>query len=177
MTKYQTNTGTDKIIFYIIGAVTLVVLALIIVFSINEGKQTQTEANITAFSAKDSEKPKISVSNTFFDLGVMKAKDEKTAEFTIENKGNKPLSLFKISSSCDCTFAQIEIKGNKSPEFTMHSKSPWTGTIEPGGKALLSVIYRPFIMPVKGVVTRDVYMETNDPTKGRMTFTVKANVE
>ena len=59
----------------------------------------------------------------------------------------------------------------------MHSKSPWTGTIEPGGKALLSVIYRPFIMPVKGVVTRDVYMETNDPTKGRMTFTVKANVE
>ena len=66
MTKYQTNTGTDKIIFYIIGAVTLVVLALIIVFSINEGKQTQTEANITAFSAKDSEKPKISVSNTFF---------------------------------------------------------------------------------------------------------------
>lgn len=169
--------STDKLIFFIIGGFTLVILVGIVLFSINEGKQNQTAANIANFSASDKEKPVVAVSSTFSDLGNMKSKDEKAAEFTIENKGTKPLSLFKVSSSCDCTYGQITIDGVKSPEFTMHSQNPWTGTIDPGKKATLSVIYRPFIMPVKGVVTRDVYVQTNDPAKSKLTFTVKANVD
>lgn len=169
--------GTDKLIFYIIGGFTLVILVLIALFSINEGKQSQAASNITSFGVFDKEKPEVAVSSTFSDLGNIKIKDEKSAEFTIENKGTKPLSLFKISSSCDCTFGQITINEDKSPEFTMHSKNPWTGSIDPGKKATLSVIYRPFIMPVKGVVTRDVYVQTNDPKKSQLTFTIKANIE
>lgn len=161
----------------IIGGFTVVILVLIALFSVNEGKQSQAAANVTSFSANDKERPEVVVSSTFSDLGNMKAKDEKAAEFTIENKGTKPLSLFKISSSCDCTFGQITIDEVKSPEFTMHSKNPWTGTIDQGKKAILNVIYRPFIMPVKGVVTRDVYVQTNDPAKSQLTFTVKANVD
>lgn len=169
--------NSDKLIFFIIGGITILLLIVIVLFSVNEGKQSQATANLTSFSTNDKEKPEVVVSSTFFDLGNMKSKDEKAAEFTIENKGTKPLSLFKVSSSCDCTFGQITIDGVKSPEFTMHSKNPWTGTIDPGKKATLNVIYRPFIMPVKGVVTRDVYVQTNDPTKSQITFTVKANVD
>lgn len=169
--------GTDKLIFYIIGGITVLLLVVIVLFSVNEEKQSQATANLTSFSTSDKEKPEVVVSSTFSDLGNIKVKDEKSAEFTIENKGTKSLSLFKVSSSCDCTFGQITIDGVKSPEFTMHSKNPWTGTIEPGKSASLTVIYRPFIMPVKGVVTRDVYIQTNDPTKSQITFTVKANVD
>jgi hypothetical protein len=175
--KFMKNLGTEKAIFLIIGGFTLIVVVLIIIFSINEQKQAKTSASILSYSVSDREKPEASVSSSFSDLGKMKVKDEKTAEFTIENKGSKPLQLYKIRSSCDCTFGQVTIDGNKSPEFSMHASSPWVGTIEPGKKATLSVIYRPFIMPVSGVVTRDVYLETNDPEKPRMTFTVKAEVE
>ncbi|EKE04671.1 MAG: hypothetical protein ACD_20C00025G0002 [uncultured bacterium] len=169
--------GTDKLIFYIIGGFTVLLLILIVLFSINEGKQSQAAPNITSFRAFDKEKPEVAVSSTFSDLGNIKVKDEKSAEFTIVNKGTKPLSLFKVSSSCDCTFGQITINGMKSPEFTMHSKNPWTGTLDLGEKATLSVIYRPFIMPVKGAVTRDVYIQTNDPQKSKLTFTIKAFIE
>ena len=171
------NMGTDKLIFFIIGVITVVILILIVIFSINEGKQSQSSANINSFSVNDKYKPAVAVSSTFADLGNMKVKDEKSSEFTIENKGTKPLSLFKVSSSCDCTFGQITIDGNKSAEFGMHSKNSWTGSLDPGKKATLNVIYRPFIMPVKGVVTRDVFMQTNDPENPKLTFTVKAEVE
>lgn len=168
---------TDKLIFYMIGGITVLLLVVIVLFSVNEGKQRQAASNITSFSENEKEKPEVAISSSFSDLGNIKVKDEKSAEFTIENKGTKPLSLFKVSSSCDCTFGQITIDGVKSPEFTMHSKNPWTGTLDPGKKATLNVIYRPFIMPVKGIVTRDVFMQTNDPAKSQLTFTVKANVD
>ncbi len=175
--SHVSTMGTDKLIFYIIGGFTIVILVLIVLFSVDEGKQSQAASNITSFSKNDKEKPEAVVSSTSSDLGNINVKDEKFTEFTIENKGNKPLKLFKVSSSCDCTFGQVTIDDNKSPEFTMHSKNPWIGTLDPGKKATLSVIYRPFIMPVKGVVTRDVYMQTNDPSNSKLTFTVKALVE
>lgn len=171
------NMSTDKLIFLIIGGFTAVILVLIVLFSVNEGKQSQAAAKVPGFSTSDKEKPEAAVSSVFSDLGNMKAKDEKAAEFTIFNKGVKPLTIFQVSSSCDCTFGQVTIDGVKSPEFTMHSRNSWSGTVDPGKIAVLTVIYRPFIMPVKGVVTRDVYIQTNDPDRKKITFTVKANVD
>lgn len=169
--------GIDRILLYIIGGLTIFAVVLIVIFSINEKKQIKENGNIISYTSTDQEKPKVNVSSSFVDLGSMKVKDEKTAEFIIENKGAKPLQIFKISSSCDCTFGQVTINGEKSPEFGMHSKNTWVGMIESGKNAKLSVIYRPFIMPVKGVVTRDVYVQTNDPANQQLTFTLKAFVE
>lgn len=171
------NLGTDKIVLLIIGGLTVFILILIAIFSVNEQKQAQGSTTILSYSTNDQDKPKVNISGTFFDLGNMKVKDEKAAEFTIENTGSKPLQLFKISSSCNCTFGQVTIDGKKSPELGMHTTTPWVGTVEPGKKAALSVIYRPYIMPVSGVITRDVYVQTNDPEKSNLTFTVKAFVE
>ncbi|MBI4991412.1 DUF1573 domain-containing protein [Candidatus Gottesmanbacteria bacterium] len=171
------NLGTEKIIFLIIGGLTLFAVILIVIFSINEQKQAQTASALLTYSATDREKPKAVVSSTFSDLGKMKVQDEKTAQFEIENKGEKPLQLYKISSSCDCTFGQLTINDVKSPEFSMHASGSWVGEVAPGKKAALSVIYRPSIMPVSGTITRDVYVQTNDPEKSNLTFTVKAFVE
>ena len=171
------NLNAEKTVFYIIGGLTVFVIILIVIFSVNEQKQINGGANIASYSKSDSERPKVRTDSVFSDLGKMSVKDEKTAEFTVENTGNKPLTLYKISSSCDCTFGQVNIEGDKSPEFSMHASGSWTGNIEPGKKAKLSVIYRPSIMPVSGIVTRDVYINSNDPENPKLTFTVKADVE
>jgi len=171
------NLSTEKIVFLIIGGLTIFALVMIAIFSVNESKESQGNTAIVSYSASDKDRPKATVSSTFNDLGKMKVKDEKTAEFTIENTGSKPLQLFKIKASCDCTFGVVTIDGVKSPEFSMHSTNPWVGTIDPGKRATLAVIYRPYIMPVSGVITRDVYVQTNDPEKSNLTFTVKAFVE
>lgn len=165
----------EKAIFFIIGGVTILVLILIAIFSINEGKQSKVDTVV--YSVSDRERPKAQIPSLFADLGNMKVNDEKTADFIIENGGTKPLQLSKISSSCDCSFGKVTIEGKVSPEFGMHSRNNWVGTVDPGKKATLSVIYRPYIMPVKGVVTRDVYVSTNDPENERLTFSVKAIVE
>lgn len=168
---------TNKLVFYIIGGFTILIIGIIIILSISQGKQINASANIASYTVTDSERPKVSVPSKFSDLGTMKVKDEKNAEFTIENTGNKPLVLFNISSSCGCTVGRITIDDTTSPEFGMHSKGTWQGTLEPKKKATLIVTYRPYIMPVSGIVTRDAYISTNDPENEKLTFTVKANVE
>ncbi|MBI2611120.1 DUF1573 domain-containing protein [Candidatus Gottesmanbacteria bacterium] len=171
------NISTDKIILGLVGTITLAAVILIILFSANEQKNLQGKTLIASYKVEDTDKPKVEVDKTYQDIGKMKVKDEKTASFTIKNIGNKPLSLSKVSSSCDCTFGQITINTEKSPEFGMHSKSTWSGNIEPGKTAVVDVIYKPYIMPVSGSITRDVYVQTNDPANPNLTFTVKAFVE
>ncbi len=153
------------------------IIAVIAVFSLASGKQTNANSQTITYNTTDSERPRAEASSKFSDLGTMNVKDEKKAEFVIENKGSKPLVLSNISSSCGCTVGQITTYVKLQSEFDMHSKGTWQGWIEPGKTAALTVTYRPYIMPVSGVVTRDVYINTNDPENGKLTFTVKANVE
>ncbi len=167
----------EKTILFLIAGLTILVLGGIVLFSLNEGKQASSLGSAVSHSPTDKQRPQAQASSLFADLGSMEVKDEKKAEFAIENKGTKPLQLSRISSSCDCTFAELTIGGVKSPEFGMHSNSSWVGTVDPGKSATLSIFYRPFIMPVKGIVTRDVYVTTNDPEKPTLTFSIKAFVE
>lgn len=172
MSKYrQTN---NKSVFLIIGALSAVAIVGIGFVALNESK---SQAQVATYATTASSRPKAVVASTFSDFGTMKVTDEKTAEFTIENTGDKPLQFFKVTSSCGCTFGTITINGIKSPEFSMHSKSNWTGELLPRQKASISVIYKPSIMPVKGEVTRTVYVSTNDPDNKELAFSVKAFVE
>lgn len=155
----------------------MLIIGVIVILSVTQGNQANAGSNTASYSVTDNERPKVTTTSKFYDLGTIKVSDEKNAEFTIENTGNKPLILSDISSSCGCTVGKISIDDKTSPEFGMHSKGTWQGTVEPGKIAKVTVIYRPYIMPVSGVVTRDVFVKTNDPENGQLTFTVKANVE
>ena len=172
----QSNSGSQKLFLYLIAGFTVLVVIFIVFFSINEQKNS-VSGQVKNYTQSESDRPKAVAAETFSDLGVIKVNEEKSADFTIENTGNKSLQLFNITSSCGCTVGIISIGGKTSPEFGMHSKSNWTGEIPQGEKATVSVVYRPYIMPVKGEVTRDVYISTNDPDNKLLTFTVKANVE
>jgi hypothetical protein len=123
----------------------------------------------------------MSIDKTEEDLGDMKVSDEKTATFTITNTSDTILRIWGVATSCDCTFANITIGGQKTGEFnmTMHMASNlknWIGEVPAGEKAMLDVIYKPSIMPVSGPVTRQVNFSTNDPDHATVEVTIAANV-
>lgn len=167
--------GLDTLIIGGIGVLTLIIIVVIAVFAAKEGS-TKNSA-IPSYTLDDNERPIAKTDSIFADLGKMKVSEVKSAKFTITNIGRKPLVLYGINSSCDCTFGKLTINGSSSPELGMHSNSTWQGTVEPGKEASAEVIYKPSIMPVKGEVAREVYVRTNDPEKPILTFSIKAFVE
>lgn len=168
---------SDKTIFWIIGGVSFFVVILIIFVAVGEQKEAKKIGQVAFFSKTNIDKPIAAFDKEIKDVGTMNVADEKSENFSVKNTGNKPLSLFNISSSCGCTAGVVTINGVKSPEGAMHTKSSWIGTLNPDESATVNVIYRPSLMPVKGDVSRSVYLETNDPVNPKLTFTVKAFVE
>lgn len=58
-----------------------------------------------SFAALASSQPKISFSEKTHDFGDILWNNPVTAEFKVFNKGNKPLVITKVSTSCGCTVA------------------------------------------------------------------------
>lgn len=144
-------------------------------FVISSGETTQVP--IVSYSEQDKNKPIVEAQETSYDMGTIKVSEAKEKEFTIKNIGTKVLLLSEISSSCGCTSAQIIYKGTVSKAFSMHSQSDYVVQIEPNTSAIVKVVYMPFTMPVYGVVERQVFMNTNDPSKPKLEFKIKANVQ
>lgn len=144
-------------------------------FILVSGQKPATK--LITYSSEDKIKPRAVVKSTFADLGTMKVSEDKSADFIITNNGQKALQLSEITSSCNCTFAQVTIDGKESDLYGMHAPSNFAGEILPGKNANIRVIYRPSIMPVYGVVGREVYVGTNDPDNPRLVFKIKANVK
>ncbi|MBI4062606.1 DUF1573 domain-containing protein [Candidatus Gottesmanbacteria bacterium] len=121
------------------------------------------------------------IDKSFEDFGSMKADEERTATFTITNTSESTLRLWNVATSCDCTFATMTIGDVTAGEFnmSMHMSADlrnWMGEVQPGQTAILRVIYRPKVMPVTGIVTRQVTFVTNDPQNATVEVSVKANV-
>ncbi len=120
---------------------------------------------------------KVEAKEIVADLGEMKVADVKSRDFTIKNIGENPLQITSVSSSCNCAFGQIVYKGQTSKEYGMHAPGGFVNQIAVGDTAIIRVTYKPYIMPVYGPVTRDVYVGTNDPDNPRLTFTVQTVVK
>ncbi|KKU95666.1 hypothetical protein A3A64_00650 [Candidatus Gottesmanbacteria bacterium RIFCSPLOWO2_01_FULL_48_11] len=123
----------------------------------------------------------MAIDKTFEDFGSMTADEERTATFMISNTSDSPLRIWNIATSCDCTFASVVIDDVQTGEFnmTMHTSGSlknWIGEVAAGKQATLKVTYRPKVMPVTGIVTRQVTFSTNDPKNETVEVSVKANV-
>ena len=156
----------------------LIIFSLVVVigsyYFLFNGQKPQPA--IISYSISDKERPKIQAKITYFDLGKMKVSDDKSADFKIKNIGQKTLQISNVSSSCNCTFGQIIIDGKESELFGMHNISDFAGEVLPRNEATGRVTYRPSIMPVYGIIEREVYISTNDPENSKLVFKVKANV-
>lgn len=123
----------------------------------------------------------MTIDKTFEDFGDMKADEEKTATFTVTNTSDAVLRIWNVSTSCDCTFASVVIGNQETGEFNMSmhmiaSLKNWIGEVPAKQTAILKVTYRPKVMPVTGIVTRQTRFATNDPKNAEVEVSVKANV-
>jgi hypothetical protein len=162
-----------KVIVISLFGVVIFIIGIAFVFT--RGK-TPSPAK-AGYSAENSDRPKVEVSGTFFDLGEMKVSDVGKKDFELKNTGTKPLQILNINSSCGCTVGQLIYQGNESKEYGMHAQSGYVAEVAPGDTATIRVIYRPAVMPVYGPVERDVYVTTNDPDNSKLIFRVKAVVK
>lgn len=141
-------------------------------------KTTATpQAQALSYAPSDKDKPKAEVQETYKDVGKISVKSTQEVDFVIKNTGTKPLQLIQITSSCGCTTGKIIYNGKETKEYGMHSKTSELVEIAPNTQATMRMIYRPFTMPVYGIVTRDVYVSTNDPQNPKLTFQIKTFVE
>lgn len=129
------------------------------------------------YSASENERPQAELNTKVQDLGQMKVSDIKSDDFILKNIGQKPLQITNVSTSCNCTFAQLEIDGKKSPRFSMHKNPSWTGEIQPGKEAKITATYEPSLMPVQGAVERNILFTTNDPQNQNISLKVTAEVD
>lgn len=109
-------------------------------------------------------------------VGIAAGNVEK--DFTIENTGSAPLKLFNVKTSCDCTTARLSQGTVTSPVFGMHTNSNFAMEVPPGQKAILKVIFDPAYHgpDAVGPVTRQITVQTNDPSRGTLTFMLTALV-
>ena len=163
------NSDTKIIIGAIVASVAIIVGA---VFLLGNDKTPKRETLGAAA---------MTIDKTFEDFGDMKVDEEKTATFIITNTSDAVLRIWNVSTSCDCTFASVVIGGVTSGEFNMPahmiaSLKNWIGEVPAKQTATLNVTYKPKIMPVTGIVTRQTRFATNDPKNAEVEVSVKANV-
>ena len=134
----------------------------------------------TYYSKSDPDAPKLIAMTSEHNFGDVSLKDGivKT-EFLLKNTGNTPLEFFKITTSCGCTTAQVELTSGTSPTYTMPGhKEPerWRGKLAPGENTKLIVYYDPSVhKDLVGAVTREIYVMTNDPATPEMKIRIKVN--
>lgn len=161
------------IIAFVFGVSLLLILGL---FALSFTDRNQTEAIINTYQKSDSSRPKLSIDQTIADLGPMKVKDEGVKDFVIKNIGDKTLQISGINSSCNCATAKFIVNGVESGEFGMHKPGTQVFEVVPNAEAVIRVIYRPYVMPVYGFVSREVYADTNDPDMPKLVLRVTTNV-
>lgn len=96
---------------------------------------------------------------TRWDWGTVPRKPPVEMTFPIQNRGNQPLLITSVVTSCGCTTADL------------------TSSVIPGGqRADLRVIFDPDFHDTSGPVTRIVWVSTNDPDMPVVELRLDANV-
>lgn len=165
---------SDKKVYALVLLGSLILLVIFVLFASKNYKQAE---KLITYTSSDKDRPKAEVPVTKSDLGTMKVSQVKQSDFTITNRGNKPLQINDVTSSCSCTVGQVIYNGKVSREYGMHDPGRDTFEIAPNTGAMVRVTYRPSVMPVYGAVEREVYVKTNDPDLPRLVLQVTADVK
>jgi hypothetical protein len=160
----------DKKIFGLVGVITLAILVLGIVFT---NKTQPPELEQTAMAAVEVIDEN---SHDWGKIDINGGNMEKT--FQIKNNGEGDLEITNVKTSCMCTEARIAINGKNSPVFGMHTRSGWSGVIEPGQTAEIIVVFDPLFHGPQGTgpITRLISFNTNDSENPTVEFKLTGNV-
>jgi hypothetical protein len=103
--------------------------------------------------------PRIALDPESFDFGRALPGKRLTKEFSLRNRGSRPLSIETLASSCACTAFLLDEKDR---------------TLAPGRSAALRVTLTTPQRP--GRVVETVSVTSNDPERGVVDLTVEATV-
>lgn len=131
---------------------------------------------IVQYSSDDPKRPLLEVGQTQFDFGLVLLNETKTQEVPVKNLGQSPLVFSDAVTSCDCTSIQLVINNLESKRFSMQRHPDWRQELLPGESGFVRIIYEPKIMPVKGRVSRQAVIKTNDPRNPIINFSFVAEV-
>ncbi len=158
----------------IVGVVGALALGAFFLFGGNTGTRTvQRESNGMPVFTVDTKK---------IELGEVALQGDYPAEFIVTNTGDAPLEISEVKTSCMCTFVELVIDGETSPEFNMvmHNSNAlrkWKSAIASGASATVRVTYKPYLMPVQGPIERSAIFATNDTNNPEVQLVVSATVK
>jgi len=113
-------------------------------FSLNTILDAQTRAEVEKRLIKEAgdKRPQIILTSSSFDLGrVSKKKGKAGRVFRVLNKGNAPLVIKQIKTSCPCSTVSLKVDKSKSPYFgTEGSPKDWQSEIKPKQTGELELI-------------------------------------
>ncbi len=116
-------------------------------------------AAILPLAACGSPSPRIVVEPAQQDLGE-RPQELIELTYTVRNAGDAPLVIEKISTSCDCTKAELD-----------------RTEIPPGGTARLSVSLDPVEDNLYGDVKRVIYLRSNDPDASEVSVEFNVRIQ
>lgn len=122
---------------------------------------------------------KAQIGETNFDWGQINYNDGKVNKtFTIKNGGEGILKLYRGTTSCACTTAQIRTKTDNSPLFGMHIPMQTVFEVRPGEEAQLEMVFDPAYHGPGGIgpISRTATLLTNDSKLPILVFTARGNV-
>ncbi|MCL5094332.1 MAG: DUF1573 domain-containing protein [Patescibacteria group bacterium] len=167
-------TTTAKVIIGI-GVASAILIIGLVIFGGGSNDQNST-SSATEYRKDDPNRPIAILAQTKIDWGNINLKDTKESDIDLKNDGNSTLEITKLSTSCGCTGVKVSYNGTDTKEYSMHQDLKDKISIAPKTSAKLKVIYRPFTMPVEGAVTRQVFIETNDPNNAKLEIDASAVV-
>lgn len=162
----------DKFIISIIAVSLIVVIAGSAIMSGNTGTDSRSKIEVN-------ENTKIVLDKTSHDWGTIGLNDGNVEHvFEVKNEGTEELTLSNIVTSCMCTTAQLILNDQQSPVFGMHTKSDYQLNVPAGETALLKIVFDPAFHGPSGVgpINRQITVDTNNPDKSKLQFTLTAMV-
>lgn len=101
--------------------------------------------------------PKISITESVWDIGIIELEEEVTHIFRVDNIGSEELKITQVRSSCSCL--QVEITSD---------------TIQPGEYSDIKAAFKEDER--LGEAIKTIYIDSNDPDAPHSTIRVKAKV-
>jgi hypothetical protein len=135
--------------------IALIFVSMVLVFSCVLAQNKEKKESEKPFVPKVTTGAEIEFNKISFDYGTLEIGDVKTGVFTYTNVGNKPLVLFDVVVSCDCT----EVEWQKEP-------------VMPGKTATLKAVYT---AKTPGLISKQITIQSNAQTD-RVKLQLKGNV-
>lgn len=150
-------------------------------FSLETVQDEQLRQNIEEKLIQEAGKnrPQIFLESTSFDFGRVNKKQGKISKiFKLSNKGNSPLVIKNIKTSCPCATVSLKVNKKKTPYFgTEGAPGDWQIEIKPGEYGELELRIDLASSHVKpGKLIREASIFSNDPVYPELKVMVEAEV-